>query len=240
LGIDQYKKTICDIDGQKLLRIAHTNASLAKGELTFSDKQPPPQFGDYEEYHNYLLSTLRKTFENGTSQHRKQAWTPITSCSSGYDSTACAALAASLGCKEALTLKNGDDSGFQVARALNLQVHEYDRNEKTDNTGFPEAEFFATGMGGEDYSYRVFEDRLHHKIFLTGFHGDKIWDIHTKPNTMLSRGDISGSSMTEWRLRVGFILIPVPFIGVIRHHDIHRISHSDELANNQPSQYIIL
>lgn len=235
LGIDQYEKKICDIDEKKLLRITYTNVSWCDGHLTFSDKRLPQRFGEFGEYHNYLLSTLRRIFDNGTSQHRLQTWTPITSCSSGYDSTACAALAASLGCNEALTLKNGqgdmDDSGFHVARALNLQIHEYDRNRKMDNTGFPEAEFFATGMGGEDYAYRVFEDRLHHKIFLTGFHGDKVWDINTRPNAIISRGDISGSSMTEWRLRVGFVLVPVPLIGVIRHHDIHRISHSDELAN---------
>jgi hypothetical protein len=178
---------------------------------------------------------LRKTFDNGASQHRKLEWMPITSCSSGYDSTACAALAASLGCKEALTLKNGqggvDDSGVKVARALNIHVHEYERNEKTDVTGFPEAEFLATGMGGEDYAYRSFEDRLHRKIFLTGFHGDKVWDLDAEPNARISRGDISGSSMTEWRLRVGFVLVAVPLIGVTRHQDIYRISHSDELAN---------
>jgi len=234
-GIDQYEKTICDIDGTKLLRIAHTNVSWCDGNLTYSRKKKPPQFGEFDEYHNYLLSTLRKTFDNGTSQHRLQVWMPITSCSSGYDSTACAALAVSLGCNEALTLKNGqggmDDSGLPVARALNLRVYEYHRNQKMDNTGFPEAEFFATGMGGEDFAYRAFEDRLHHKIFLTGFHGDKVWDINIKPNAIISRGDISGSSMTEWRLRVGFVLVSVPLIGFIRHHDIHRISLSDELAN---------
>ena len=152
LGIDQYKKTICDIDGNKLLRIAYTNVSWCNGDMSFSEKRLPPRFGDFEEYHNYLLSTLRKSFDNGASQHRRQAWTPTTSCSSGYDSTACAALAVSLGCNEALTLKNGqgdmDDSGFHVARALNLQIYECGRNRKIDNTGFPEAEFFATGMGG--------------------------------------------------------------------------------------------
>ena len=35
LGIDQYEKKICDIDGKKLLRIAYTNVSWCDGHLTY-------------------------------------------------------------------------------------------------------------------------------------------------------------------------------------------------------------
>ena len=84
-------------------------------------------------------------------------------------------------------------------------------------------------MGGEDFAFCGFEKQLKQKLFLTGFHGDKIWDLDTLPNTTISRGDISGSSLTEWRLRVGFIHLPVPFIGVTRHPDLHKISNSTDL-----------
>jgi len=235
LGIDKYEKTIFDIDGQKLLRIAYTNLSWCNRKLTFLEKRPPPRFGDYGEYHNYLLSTLRKTFDNGISQHHLEAWSPITSCSSGYDSTACAALLSSLGYRQAVTLMTSrgaaEDSGVQAAQALNLEIFQYayDETGGARHKDFPEAEFLATGMGGEDYAYYKFEDRLKHKLFVTGFQGDA-WDINVPPDSRLARTDISGSSMTEWRLRVGFIQVPVPFIGVLSRHDIYKIGRSDELA----------
>ena len=124
-----------------------------------------------------------------------------------------------------------DDSGVKAAQALNLDIHqyEYDDTGGARHMAFPEAEFLATGMGGEDYAYYKFEDRLQHKLFVTGFQGDA-WDINVPPNSTLARTDISGSSMTEWRLRVGFIQVPIPFIGVLSRHDIYKIGRSDELA----------
>ena len=234
-GIHKYKRTICKIGSDKLLRVSYTNLTWHRGALSFSDKSLPPRFKSFEAYRDYLLKALRKTFENGLSDQRMHKWSPITSCSSGYDSPACASLAASLGCKEAVGLKTSDrgteDSGRGVAKALNIQFHEYARRGRADDPNFSEAEFIATGMGGEDYPFHIIEDRLRHKIFLTGYHGDKVWDLNVLPNASIERGDISGSSMTEWRLRIGFILVPVPFIGVIRHEDIHDISLSDNLKD---------
>lgn len=234
LGIDRYARAICHIDGKRLLRIGYSNVIWRDGLLTFTDKQESPRFRHYAEYHAYLQTVLAGVFDNGKSGYRSTPLQPMTTCSSGYDSAACAALAASLGCVEALTLKrsqgNKDDSGLNVARALDLDVYEYERSARSDRTDNPEAEFLATGMGGEDYVYHVFEDRLCNRILLTGFHGDKVWDINAQPGATISRGDISGSSMTEWRLRTGFVLLPVPFIAVTRHHDIHRIGLSDEMS----------
>ena len=45
LGIDKYEKTICDIEGKKLLRIACTNVSWCNGYLSYPGKRPPPRFG---------------------------------------------------------------------------------------------------------------------------------------------------------------------------------------------------
>jgi hypothetical protein len=46
---------------------------------------------------------------------------------------------------------------------------------------------------------------------------------------MLKRGDPSGTTIADFRLRVGFLHIPVPFIGACRHAEIHTISNSTEM-----------
>jgi hypothetical protein len=44
------------------------------------------------------------------------------------------------------------------------------------------------------------------------------------------RGNASGSSLEEFRKRVGFINLPVPFIGCVNHFSIHKISNSSEMS----------
>jgi hypothetical protein len=115
-----------------------------------------------------------------------------------------------------------------VGEALGLEVSELERAQTVGS--FQDfAEFLATGMGGEDYCYRHFSLQVNGRILLTGFHGDKIWDLHANPNAVLARGDISGSSLQEFRLNRNFIHIPVPMIGARRHAEITAISRKEEM-----------
>jgi hypothetical protein len=94
-----------------------------------------------------------------------------------------------------------------------------------------EVEFFAAGPGGGgDYPFAGFEPELKHSVFLTGFHGDAIWDRQVEPSPQLVRKDDSGCGLAEFRLRVGFCHVPVAFIGATRAADIWRISNSAPLA----------
>jgi hypothetical protein len=93
-----------------------------------------------------------------------------------------------------------------------------------------EVEWFTPGSGGGDYPLAAFEDELRGSVLLTGFHGDKVWERTVPPNTVLKRDDPSGCTMADFRLRVGFVHIPVPFIGALfRHADIHAVSNSAEM-----------
>jgi hypothetical protein len=84
-------------------------------------------------------------------------------------------------------------------------------------------------MGGEDYCFRDLAPHIDGRILLTGFHGDKIWDLHTEPNATIARGDISGSSLQEFSLSRNFINIPVPMIGSRRHFEVAAISQNKEM-----------
>ncbi len=113
---------------------------------------------------------------------------------------------------------------------MGLQVTEYHRDAYLDGNNFPEAEFLALGTGGEDVVMMPLQDVLAAKLFFTGYHGDKVWNCNnTKVSTDIIRGDASGVSLAEFRLRLGFIHLPVPFLGCIQHPSIHAISNSAEM-----------
>jgi hypothetical protein len=85
-------------------------------------------------------------------------------------------------------------------------------------------------MGGEDLAYAAFENEVEGSVLLTGFHGDKIWSKGADPRDFLERGDVSGSSLGEFRLRCGFVHVPVPFIGALHHRAVASISDSEDMA----------
>jgi hypothetical protein len=126
------------------------------------------------------------------------------------------------------------DSGKFLGELLRLRVYEFERPEAVEGAFEDVADFLATGMGGEDYCYRGFDPLLRGRVLLTGFHGDKIWELHGKPDTVLARGGgLSGASLQEFRLWKNFIHVPVPMIGARRHPEIAAISQAPEMSAYQ-------
>jgi hypothetical protein len=237
-GIDAYERVVLQGRDWKLYRFVYQNFEIRDGGdvVNVVPKGPEePAFGDYASYKGFLLDTLGAVLRNGASPARRHRYEVITTCSSGYDSTACTALAAALGCRQALSLRtarggiNREDSGRAVTEALGLELTELERPGRARGTAFEEAEFFATGMGGEDYVFLGFAPHCRRRIVLTGFHGDVAWDRLAKPADTIVRKDVSGSTLTEVRLRHGFVQVPVPFIGATRHTALHRITESAEM-----------
>jgi hypothetical protein len=112
---------------------------------------------------------------------------------------------------------------------LGYQVKEFDREAYRDTNSFPEAEFLATGMSGEDVNVLALEADLHRGVFFTGFHGGRVWKMHGRPDELLTSNDMSGASMNEFRLRLDFVHVPAPFIGARRQPKILEISNSDTM-----------
>jgi len=232
-GVRDYERVIFEGPGWTLRRVVHENLEVRGGELRPVPKPPEPGFDDYASYKALLESVLAAVVANGAAPERKVRYPLLTTCSSGYDSTACAALAAPLGCRTALTLgtaRSGrDDSGRVAAGVLGLELVELERPGRARGTGLEEAEFFATGMGGEDYPFLGFGPRAARSILLTGFTGDVVWKRHAEPANDLRRKDVSGSTLTELRLRHGFVQVPVPFVGATHHDALLRITESGEM-----------
>jgi hypothetical protein len=204
--------------------------------LTLEPKPAAPAFTSFEQYRDYLLSTVQSSLRNAADPQRARTYQPIATSSQGYDSPAACAIARAAGCTEVITHGFArrafgvmdPDSGEAVATALGMNVTVIGRMAYLERTDIeaPEAEFLCHGLEGVDVNFLSFETLLEHRVLFTGFHGDAVWDRHKQPNDVIKRGDTSGASMGEFRRRVDFFHIPVPFIGVRRHAEIHAIGET--------------
>lgn len=235
-GIDAYERVIFRSPDWILHRIVRENIAIRGPEMRLLPKPSAhaDRFSDYRSYRDLLLDTLERVRRNGTSPSRKVRYSLLSTCSSGYDSTACTALAAALGCREALTLRTGGgvnvpDSGREAVKALGMEAIELERTARATGDDHKEAEFFATGLGASDYAFRAFAPHCGRRMLLTGFQGDAIWDRNGEPASHLPRKDLAGSTLSELRLRCGFVNVPVPFIGATRHDAILRIANGEEM-----------
>jgi hypothetical protein len=231
-GIDYSPSCVLCSNGEFCI-LHHHNVLLGPDGLTVQPKPLPPDFDDFIGYRNYVSATVHAVSGNAADPTRRMTYKLLTTISSGYDSPACAALARPAGCIDAITFKTAregvSDDGSEVARQLGLDTTTFERPNIVGEARETTAEFYATGMQAVDLICEVLRGRLGGHVLITGFHGDKVWDLNGDPKAALKRGDISGSSYGEFRLSEGFIHLPVPFIGALRHASILRISKSAEM-----------
>jgi hypothetical protein len=217
--------------------VYHHNFNVVDGALhQVTPKVLPPQFENFASYTGYLFKTARAVCNNAACGGRIRRYESlVTAISSGYDSSAAAVIASMLGCREAVSLKlsqRGDsDSGAKLAEVLGLDLQEFEREESVSRLDATVAEFLCSGTQGEDYVYRVFQDVLSGKVLFTGFGGDNVWTRGSPPTAELKRMDLTGNSMGEFRISRDYVLLPVPYIGCLRHPCLHRIANSAEMAS---------
>ncbi len=187
-------------------------------------------FESFDEYRSRISSALASARDNAPGYEL------ALSLSSGYDSTAVAALAAPLGCRRAITFTNGKpvrgsdsliDSGAATAEKLGMDVQEFDRLGYLTRTDLPEAEFLSTGMSGEDVVMAPMGTYLTRALRLTGSEEFRLKGNPYRPG--LHRGDLSTTSLTEFRLRVDFVHAPILFFGASEQPSLTRIIESTEM-----------
>ena len=118
-----------------------------------------PSFKTYDDYYKFLIKSancLQKNFNDPSRHHRIL---PLASISSGYDSPAAAIIAKHAGCNEAVTIRKANsilrksDSGFQIAKFLNMKCKIYERipDQYTN-----EIAFWATTGVDLDLNFQLF------------------------------------------------------------------------------------
>ncbi len=228
IGVDRYNRILVEDKNYKLLRMTYYNFSVGKsGNIKLYNTAIGKHFESYAEYKKLLLSTAKKVMQNATDKTRKTKYTAISSISKGYDSVAVTSLVTSLGLKSALTLSgtvyNYNDSGEEIAKKLGLKAftfrHMLAKNIKNLNTDFHKRkkkqalEFIATEGLGDDVGFLPFEPKLGNKLYFSGAYGDIVWGKNKKLLPGFIKPKSFAKSLTEFRLRVGFVHIPLIAVG---------------------------
>lgn len=192
-------------------------------------------FSTFDRYYRFLHESMVAMAGNAAAPARKKKFELLSTASSGYDSSTVTVLAKQAGARQVLCFDQArrglEDSGEPLARVLGLEPVVVERM-AWKASPLPEVPFIASDSHGGDVFFRGAESMLNGKLLLTGYHGDKIWakDCHSAVDENIVRGDQSGLSITEYRLRAGMIHCPVSFWGVRQIKDIHRISNLPEMA----------
>ncbi|MEP7361403.1 MAG: hypothetical protein ABI744_07480, partial [Chloroflexota bacterium] len=202
---------------------------LSDGRLEISPKPRETPFRDFDDYVTRLDGALGSALANAVG------YPMVVALSSGYDSPTVATLAARHGCRAALTFgesrpprftADATDSGAAIGHRLGLTVDYFDRTAYMRGTDLPEAEFMASGYTGEEVPYVAMERELRHKTMLTGGLAGWMWLKKQRPQTNLERKDFSACSVTEFRLRLDMIDLPIPVFGMREVASVSAISRS--------------
>lgn len=263
-GRAEYDRFLYSVPAGLMMRFASARVLVDRRDLSVREVPAglpaEPAFVTFAGYRELLRNTLVSLIANARDARRASPYGPLVSTvSSGYDSAACAALARELGCDGCITVGKarggGPDSGRRVAAALGLPCHEHERfgtGLEVRDSGDPKGamrlsaaylqeehrDFLASVNTAEDLFFSVFEPHLGGAILLTGFHGDKVWSVGCPSGPMLVRGDASGSGLDEFRRRVGFVNVPVPYIGAEHSEQLARICEAEEMqAYRVESEY---
>ncbi len=241
-GLHDYKRHIQSTLGPVEL-VYFDNVKWDGSEATVIAKPDCPRdFRDFGRYIEFLRCALAQVASNMGAKARTRPFQLLGTLSSGYDSTMVSVLAREAGLRDVLCFdqarKGDDDSGVHNAERLGLEPRLVPTT-AWRNLDRPEVPFIAANAMGEEVRVRSAENWLRGRVLMTGYHGDKIWDKHTKKlGPEIVRGDPSGGSLTEYRLWAGFIHCPLPFWGVRQIKDIVEISNSPELAQwDVPGNY---
>jgi hypothetical protein len=194
-------------------------------------------FYDYNSYTSVLNKTVETIVENANDPKRRFVYEPTATLSSGYDTTAAACVAKRFGATDAFSIAdarglgnfNGeDDSGALVAEALELNLTSFKRNTSLEiNGNFPITEFWASGGSCSEYTLRPLCEAVDGRLLFTGYCGDLYY--LSDRESRYQRTDLGGGSLGEIRKRVGFIHLPIPFIGIEQQKTLLNISLSDEM-----------
>ena len=193
---------------------------------------------DFDSYHTLLKKSVREVMENAGDQHRKLPLETAVAISSGYDSTACAAVAKEAGCKIAHTFFDShaddpqEDSGVEIAHTLGMVCREFDRWKYMESTQAPEAEFGFFPLNS-NVPMTAMENALSGMLYINGSSGDTYWkdgsQRETHHHAQAWSSGMTGISQLEFRLRVGYITLTPAYVAA-RHTDaMRRIITSAEM-----------
>ena len=219
----------------------HVNLEVLPGlEVRRIEKTPFEAPEDYQGYIDMVGGGIARTLENAADPARSHTYRPILTLSCGYDSPLVAALARDSGCSEALTFidpprysgSTDDDSGVALGERLGMEVRTFQHNDFMAHGRCSEAEFFLHPPG-IDLPLASMEDEFPGRILMTGSFGDCILstsESEAVPDLKQSTFQgLCGSTLSEHRLRIGYLYFPPLFIGASHINSLIALSRSESM-----------
>jgi hypothetical protein len=193
----------------------------------------PRNFSCFHSYVGFLRAALQRIGKNMASPQRTRPYSWLGTISRGYDSPTCALLAREAGLRRVITIDESRpgviDDGSDIALALGLTCVVVGRLAWTSQEPLEPLFLVADGQGKE-IPVAGAAAELGHVVLVTGHGGDTAWSLEAAYHKYANPGTYSGMSMSEYRLHVGFIHMPCPFIGWSQLSDIVTLSRSDEMT----------
>lgn len=235
--INQYEKIFCSMlkgplgiqneipmEGQ-----AHINQYIvgsivveAGVPIRYQRREKVQPFGSYSEYYSRMMRDMEQVRENSISPFRTQhSYGLVTTISSGYDSSANAAIAAKIGCTTAVSLSGGvydEDDGSAIANQLGYErIVKKNRYSYKAKAGLIDAEYNGSGELGKHQQFSVFEEEFRGNLVFMGTRGDYYWGKETVANNDFNMIGFyyyeTDVSYTENALRNGYIVVAMATYG---------------------------
>ena len=193
----------------------------------------PRNISRFHDYVAFQRAALQRIGQNMASPQRQRAYSWLGTISRGYDSPTCALLTREAGLRRVITIDESRpgvvDDGSDIALALGLTCVVVGRLEWTRQEPLEPLFLVADGQGKEILIAGAAAE-LPHVVLVTGHGGDTAWSLEDPDHKYANPGAYAGMSMAEYRLHLGFIHMPCPFIGWNQLSDIVKISRSDEMT----------
>lgn len=244
LGVLGFEPLIYEHESFNLFALYYHNFCISPAGVKLVSRLHERNYANFESYKNFLEDTLSSLIDNGESQNRVKQLKAFSTLSKGYDSPAVTCLLKDIADFDCATINvevNGlNDSGLEIAEALEINCIscEHPVGSNIQNLGDIEysadlaelsKDFFATQGLGDNSVFLAFDSYLDDKLLFTGSLGDSIWGSKTAPLSGIPSKTLYGKSMTEYRLRKGFVQIPVPAIGAVFPVSIYRLNFLSDM-----------
>jgi hypothetical protein len=225
---------------------------VTNGRMSLEGRNRERTIYSFEEYAKTLRSTLAAIRLNYEDQSRLRKCSAFSTLSSGYDSVAVSCLAREIGITTCFAsvprskwkpsywlFKNtGVDNGQPIADALDLKtIPLRPLGAADDSVHGIEPYFYAATCASFELIFHAMATHIERNceaaVVFTGYHGDKVWDVNVTEKYLgddVRRGDVSGLTISEARLKSGFINVAVPFIHARNIKNLVEISKSQEMA----------
>ena len=239
-GLRIGQRTFPTRGGASVRLLVDERVDLVGARSDFASRPVEAPFTSYEHYRAHLAETLGWVVENAADQRRKIPYPAIITASGGYDSTAALVLASEVGCHLAVNLLRPDpdspDGGWidhpgPVTDKIGTELIECERDTWRERTDLPEADLAAAGTDFTEIALLALDDAVEGRLVIGADAGDSLWsyDVY-RAYPDIVREATPGQSLSEHRLRRGYITCPIPFFGYTAMRSIQDITRSPEMA----------